>query len=218
MQKLLILIELAKEGAHSKSIQISSSELAGETDCSQQTASRWLAKLEEEGLIKREAGAQGQIVELTPEGTEMIKSLWQDLNKAFGDSSRTFKFTGELVSGTGEGGYYIGQEEYQEQFEEKLGFKPYPGTIDLRLDRDSLRLKERIRNLKGIEIEGFSTEERSFGDVKCFPAESMDEEAALILPYRTHHEEDIIEIISPEKIRDKYDLEDGNRVEVEVET
>lgn len=211
------MIELAKEGAHSREIEISSRELAEKTDCSQQTASRWLAKLAEEGLIKRNAGPRGQVVELTSEGTEIVSSIWRDLNKAFGKCSEELKITGKLVSGSGEGSYYIGQDKYQERFKKELGFEPYPGTIDIELDEESLKKKKRLGNLQGIKVKGFSTKERSFGDVKCFPAKLKGENAAITLPSRTHHGENIVEIISDVKIREKYDLNDGAKLEVEVE-
>lgn len=216
MQKLLILIELAKEGAHKKQTQVTSSELAERTDCSQQTAARWLGKLSEEGLIEREAGHRGQIVKLTSEGTEVVSSAWRDLNEAFGEFPEELKISGKLVSGSGEGRYYIEQDRYQKQFKEKLGFEPYPGTIDLELEDESLNTKERLENLQGKKIEGFSTEERSFGEVKCFPARIMGEKAAVTLPSRTHHEDNIIEIISEVKVREKYDLKDGDETQVEV--
>ncbi|KXA88955.1 hypothetical protein AKJ61_03900 [candidate division MSBL1 archaeon SCGC-AAA259B11] len=69
----------------------------------------------------------------------------------------------------------------------------------------------------GRTISSPSTKERSFGRVKCFPSKINGEEAAVVLPFRTHHEEDILEIISPLKIRDRFDLEDGDELEIEVE-
>lgn len=217
MNRLLILIELAKRGAHLESRQISSGELGNRLGCSQQTAARWLTKLSEEGLIERNAGAQGQIIKLTSGGVEKVKSVWQDLNEIFGGFPEKFKLTGELVSGLGEGSYYVSQEKYQDQFKEKLGFEPYPGTLDIDLDEESLTFKKRLQDFSGIKIEGFSSEERNFGGGKCFPAKIKGEKAAVVLPDRTHHEENIVDVISPVKIRDKYNLKDGDEVEVEVE-
>ena len=42
--------------------------------------------------------------------------------------------TGVLFSGLGEGAYYIMIKGYRKQFQSKLGFDPFPGTLNLRLD------------------------------------------------------------------------------------
>lgn len=217
-RKLIILLELAKAGNNLEKCEISSNELAEKIDCSQQTAARWLNKLSEKNYINKNAGARGQIIELTSKSIDWLRSVQQEIRDVFEETQlEKFVLRGELVSGFNEGSYYIGQENYQQQFEEKLGFRAFPGTLDIKLDERSLRLKERLQNLRGKEIEGFSTEERSFGGAKGFPAKIKGVEAAVILPYRTHHEENILEIISPEKLRDKFGLEDGDEVEVEVE-
>ena len=216
MKRLKMMIELARNDADSSPYQISSNQLGEEIGCSQQTASRWLNKLEEDGLIERTAGPQGQIIEITQEGTAWLKSVREDINEALEEKPEEFVLSGELTSGYGQGGYYISQEKYKKQFEEKLGFEPFPGTLDIKLDEKSLKFKERIQRMRGIKIEGFETEERSFGNVKCFPGRIKEEEAALVLPDRTHHEENIIEIISPIEIREKYELDDGAKIEVEV--
>ncbi|KXB06154.1 hypothetical protein AKJ53_01255 [candidate division MSBL1 archaeon SCGC-AAA382F02] len=217
MKKLQMMLELAKLGADSESIQISSSQLAEKVGCSQQTAARWLSKLSEEKLIKQNAGAQGQIIEFTSKGVDWLKSLQQDIQETLEAELENLVLIGEVTSGLDEGSYYIGQKEYQEQFKEKLGFEPYPGTLDIKLDRKSLELKKRLQTLTGRKIEGFSTEERSFGDAECFPAKVKGEEAAVVMPSRSQHGDNIIEIISPTKIRDKYDLDDGDEIKVEVE-
>lgn len=216
MKRLQVLLELAKIGAHTEPRDVSSVEIADRLDCSQQTASRWLGKLSEEGLVERESGPKGQTIELTVEGSEFLKSIGREINKIFGDLSENLILRGSLTSGFGEGGYYVSREGYEKQFKEKLGFEPYPGTLDLELQGKYLERKRRLENLEGVIVKGFSTEERKFGSVKCFPARLRESESAIILPSRTHHEEHIVEIISPENIRDEYGLEDGNKIKLEV--
>lgn len=43
-------------------------------------------------------------------------------------------FTGRVFSGVGEGSFYVSL--YSKKFLEKLGFRPYPGTLNLRLVND----------------------------------------------------------------------------------
>ncbi len=217
MNQLYILLELAKVGCNSKSCRVSSNQIAERVGCSQQTASRWLKRLSEQGHIEKEAGPSGQTIKLTPKGVKWLRSIEHEINSAFEDVSDKVVLEGEIVSGFGEGSYYIGLDEYQRQFKEKLGFNPYPGTLDVKLDSDSLRYRRRLEMAEGIKVEGFSTEERDYGDVKCFPAKIKEEDAAIVMPYRTSHEERVIEMISEVNFREKYGLEDGELVEVEVE-
>lgn len=216
VRRLSILLELAKLEAHSEPCQITSEELGEKIGCAQQTAARWLTKLSEEGLIDQDVGSRGQTISLTSEGIDVLRSLRKDLNEVLGEVPQSLKLTGRIVSGLGEGSYYVDREEYKKQFKEKLGFNPYPGTLDIKLDNKSLRIKERLHSTQGKRIEGFSTQKRRFGGGKCFSARVGDMEAGIILPDRTHHKK-IIEVIAPEKLRDKFSLEDDDEITVEVE-
>lgn len=216
MNKLWILLKLAELGADSEEIEVSSNKIADEVNCSQQTAARWLSKLSENGLIEQETGPQGQIIRLTPKGLDWLDSIYEKFHKALGGLREEYELTGRVTSGFGEGKYYVKQEKYQKQFKEKLDFEPYPGTLDLKLDKKSVKLKEKLQNFQGIRVKGFDTDERSFGEVRCFSAKVMGEKAAVVLPTRTHHEESVVEIISSVKIREKYELEDGDEIKVEV--
>ncbi len=215
-REALLLLELARGEANSETFEASPEELAEMVDEDPQKISTWLDDLVENDLVYEDS--ETNTYSITYEGNDFLRSIWLDFEKVFGDFSEKLKLEGELVSGFGEGEYYVTKEGYRNQFIEKLGFDPYPGTLDLKLDEKSLRAKEWLEIEDGILIEGFSTEERSFGKVKCFEARIGEDEAAIVLPYRTHHEADILEIISPVKIKDKYDLENGDELEVEVET
>ncbi|KXA94914.1 hypothetical protein AKJ65_03040 [candidate division MSBL1 archaeon SCGC-AAA259E19] len=212
-----LLLELARQGTEEKFCEVSSRELAEQVDSSRQTVDRRLDQLSEANLIDRELGPEGQAIRLTSEGSHFLRSIWMNLEEVYGAPPEALELSGRVTSGMGEGSYYVGKEEYRKQFREKLGFDPYPGTFDIKLDVRSLMLKKRLEISEGIKIEGFATEERSFGDVKCFPAKIKEEEAAVVLPSRTYQEEDVIEVVSPAKIRRKYGLEDGDGVSVEVE-
>ena len=104
---------------------------------------------------------------------------------------------------------------YLDQFKRQLGFTPYPGTLNVRLNGSSLEVREFLEQLPGKVIKGFTTPERTFGDVRCFPARIGKIEAALVLPARSSHKE-VVELIAREKLRDVLHLKDGDRVKLEV--
>ena len=46
------------------------------------------------------------------------------------------KLEGEVTSGLGKGKYYMSKQVYQEEFDDKLGFRPFPGTLNLKVDEE----------------------------------------------------------------------------------
>jgi len=209
------LILLAKEGAHLDNLKFPLSRLASKLNISRQTAARRLLELEGKGLIKRTLGARGQSVRIIPAGLAVLRLMHLELESIFKLKPRSFKLTGRVISGVGEGIYYMSQRGYCEQFERELGFNPYPGTLDIKLDKASLEFKAVLMQLPGKQAESFKTNERTFGQVKFFPAKLKNKKVALILPVRSHYT-DIVELIAPKKLRESLKLRDGDVVQVEV--
>ena len=123
-----------------------------------------------------------------------------------------------VFTGLGEGAYYVTREGYKRQFVEKLGFEPYPGTLNLRItDPESLRARRELDYYPGIEIRGFEAEGGTFGAGKCFRALVNDEiEAAVVIAYRSHYGPSVLEVISPVYLRGKLGLKDGDEVKVKI--
>jgi len=213
------LISLAKLGCCEGSVEISSSQLAQDLSTSQQTASRRIQKLESEGYVSREVHSRGQRVRLTAKGIDALRRLQQDLDEIFSSyESHAYYITGEVSSGLGEGRYYMEVPGYREQFQGKLGFKPYPGTLNLKLRTDEdIRIWQRLQEYRGIVISGFSHDNRTFGSVKCFRASVKGISGAVIIPSRSHYSFDSLELIAPVKIRSTRNLKDGDVVTVKVE-
>lgn len=215
MRDLPILLELAQAGAHVAPCRMSSKALAAKLGVSQQTAARWLIDLERRGLITRTLDRRGQNVQLTKEGQAALRSAHQRLSSIFDARPRTLELKGSVTSGLGEGGYYMRQEDYREQFRRLLGFEPYPGTLDIKLSNESRELKAALENLPGKRVDGFVTPERTFGQVKCFPAKLRGVQVAVVMPLRSSHA-DVIELIAAKNLRKSLRLKDGDAVKVEV--
>lgn len=138
-----------------------------------------------------------------------------ELEGLLGARTRVLELKGRVISGAGEGAYYMGQEAYRRQFKRELGFVPYRGTLDIKLDGESLEWGEVLENLPGKRVEGFKTRERTFGPVKCFEARLRGTRVAAIIPARTHHTE-IVELVAPVNLREKLRLSDGDVVTIRV--
>lgn len=215
MGMLEILKQLALMDATKKVLKISSKELADKINQSLQTAARKLKELEEMGLIERTLDKDGQYIAITEKGKKLLYKEYLDYKKIFeGDESIVIK--GKVMSGVGEGRYYVSLEGYRKQFVEKLGFDPYPGTLNLKIPKEQMYFRRRLDEEEGIKIEGFLTADRTFGEVKAFRCRIDGIEGAVVLPQRTHYPPDVLEVIAPVSIREKLGLKDGDLVEVEV--
>jgi len=209
---LQTLKELALLGAIKNKIEISSLELAKQLESSQQSASRYLVELDKKGMITRELGIKKQLIMVTNLGEEALNKEHLQYQQIFELTDRVV-FKGKVISGMGEGRYYTEQSGYVEQFKEKLGFIPYPGTLNVEIEyveRNKLRL---LKNSKAIIIEEFKTKNRSFGGVRCFKAKINGSEGAIVLPLRSHYS-NILEFISADYLRQRLNLKDGNSVKI----
>ena len=211
---LQTLKELALLGAIKNKIEISSQELARRLTTSQQTASRYLLELDKKGAITRELGIKKQLIQITSSGVEVLQTEHSQYQQIFELTDRII-FKGKIVSGLGEGRYYTEQSGYVEQFEQKLGFKPYPGTLNVEIEhieKNKLRL---LKNYDSLIIDGFENNNRTFGGVRCFRAKINGTSGAIVLPLRSHYS-NILEFISKHFLREKLGIKDDDEVKIVI--
>lgn len=216
---LCTLITLAEIGAHKRTAKISTEYLAEKLEISQQTASRYLIELERNGWIKRTITPEGSLIKINDKGTGELKKLYSNMRFLMETAyPPSVTLEGTVFTGIGEGAYYISKEHYRKQFIEKLGFTPYPGTLNLKLTTDyDLKTRSELDAYPAVEIQGFKNEDRTFGVVKCYPA-TIDNKikGALIFALRSHYDTSVLEVIAPVCIRKHLNLKDGHKVKVEV--
>jgi riboflavin kinase len=215
MDKIKYLKTLALRGCDQKPIRISSKDLEKELDASDKTIARNLKILEEQGLIERDISPAGQNVKLMPAAVKLLSKEFADYKKIFNVREK-IELDGVVVSGFGEGQYYISIDGYAKQFKAKLGFEPYPGTLNIKIKSQCLDLRKRMAEMPFILMDSFSDGTRTYGAVDCYPAEIKGVCGYIIVPERTHYQQDLLEMIAPMKIRDKLKLKDGDTVCVTV--
>jgi len=125
---------------------------------------------------------------------------------------------GTVFTGLGEGAYYISKDPYKKQFIEKLGFEPFPGTLNLKLTTDyDIKTRSELEAYPAIEVEGFRNENRTFGSVRCYPVIIENKvKGALVTALRSHYDSSVVEIISSVFLRKHLNLKDGHKVKVEI--
>jgi riboflavin kinase len=215
------LFKLAEMGASRRTVKVSTEYLAERIGLSQQTASRHLIQLEKKGWIRRTITPEGCLIKITESGVGELKKLYSSLQAVF-EAAYPLSVTleGVLFTGIGEGAYYITRDGYRKQFIEKLGFDPYPGTLNLKLTTDyDMKTMTELESYPAVEIEGFKSETRSFGAVKCYPAVINNKiKGTVVSALRSHYNSSVIEIIAPYFLRGKLKLKDGHKVKVEIFT
>jgi len=215
------LLKLAEMGAHRRTAKISTEYLAGKLAISQQTASRYLIELDKKGWIKRTITPEGCLIKITDTGVKELNKLYSNLRflmEAAYPPSITLE--GTVFTGLGEGAYYISKEPYRKQFIEKLGFDPYPGTLNLKLTTEyDIKTRGELEAYPAVEVEGFKNADRTFGSVKCYPVIIENKaKGALISALRSHYDASVVEIIAAVPLRKHLKLKDGHKVKVEVLT
>jgi len=216
------LYQLCKHIEHRQTINISSVEFGKLLNLSQQTASRRISDLENLGWIKRRIEKKIQKIILTKKGSDVMLLMYKNLKNIL----ESIVIIGTVQSGLKEGAYYVSIKGYYDQFQEKLGFLPYKGTLNLELNNTNIDLlREKLKNIKPVFIAGFKDDnsERTYGVVDCYncsisridnPEKKI--RAAILDIKRTHHEKNIIEILAKPYLRDYFNLKDGDKLIIEL--
>jgi riboflavin kinase len=127
---------------------------------------------------------------------------------------KTIILTGRVISGVGGGKNFLDSPLVKTEIERKLGFAPFSGTLNVKLDPRSalLRLElhsdleDKVQPAVGL-FPGILTE-ASIGPYKC----------AIAHPDDPYYKTDILEIIAPVNLREKLGLSNGSEVTIMVNT
>jgi riboflavin kinase len=120
---------------------------------------------------------------------------------------------GKVFSGKGEGTEFLNLPWVRKQIEEKLGFIPYEGTLNVKLHKDSVNLRRMLTSASGIEI----LPQPGFCHGRLFKACLMGTVVcAVVVPGVSGYPEDVIELVASVNLREKLQLLDGDLVNVKI--
>lgn len=220
-QHLYMLLKLAEMGAYKRTAKISTEYLAQKLGISQQTASRYLIELERKSWIQRKVTPDGSLIKIEEPGVLELQKLYSNLKVLMEKNyPPSVTLEGTVFTGLGEGAYYISKPDYKKQIMEKMGFEPYPGTLNVKLNSDyDIKTRKDLEAYPALDVMGFQNETRTFGLVKCYPAIiGGTVKGALVTALRSHYDASVLEIIAPVCLRKQLGLKDGNKVKVEIST
>ncbi len=118
---------------------------------------------------------------------------------------------GKVVSGIGNFSYWI--EKLREHYLSKTGMSLFPGTLNVQLE-EPYSLPQRVIRLEGQEYGGTVS-------VNLVPCSIRGKSAFLLRTdaneqERGHHHKTIVVFASDIRLREHFDLNDGDQVEIEI--
>jgi CTP-dependent riboflavin kinase len=124
------------------------------------------------------------------------------------------KITGVVFSDLGRAGSFMALDRVRESLRKSLGFTPYPGTLNLRLETDeAMEFWREMRERRGIEI---VSQDPAHCHARCFLVEIEGKHrGAVVLPEVANYPEDKVEVIAPVRLKDELGVKDGERVTIE---
>lgn len=119
--------------------------------------------------------------------------------------------TGKVVSGAREAAFFTQLDWVQVQCQAKLGFTPYPGTLNLEIGEESLSVIEALKSEKGITL---IPPDPKFCVAQALPLIVGSVCGAIIIPSEdvNIHRKNIVEVMAPVRLKDALGITDGDSV------
>jgi len=124
-----------------------------------------------------------------------------------------WELTGRVVSGVHQASFFTELDWVQEQCLEKLGFRPYPGTLNLSMEilgEGSPTVKE-LRKQVGLKL---IPPDPNFCAATVLPVYIGEVKGAIVVPAEdvNVHGKQILEVLAPIRLRDALGVKDGDLV------
>lgn len=119
---------------------------------------------------------------------------------------------GKVFTGMGVGKEYLSLEPYQRKIKEITGFRPFPGTLNLRCKKEDV--EEVLDRIDADRIDSFSFEDEKYSGIDVYSAILQDLEVAVLRMEVTDYGPEVVEVVAEDNLREELGLEDGDKVEL----
>jgi CTP-dependent riboflavin kinase len=119
--------------------------------------------------------------------------------------------SGKIVRGDGKATFFTQLDWVQKQCREKLGFKPFPGTLNLAVDEKKAPLIAAFCQKYGLTLE---PPDEAFCTGHVYPVSIMGVTGAIFAPADDVrvHADNIIELVAPTSLKDALDVDNGDEI------
>lgn len=123
---------------------------------------------------------------------------------------------GKITSGLRQASFFTQLAWVQEQCFEKLGFKPFPGTLNLEIKKEDLHI---IQSLPTNERFKLVPPDPNFCAAYTVPVVIESLPGAIVVPSADVclHAENILEIIAPVNVKQTLNIKDGDTLKVVIQ-
>lgn len=125
-------------------------------------------------------------------------------------------FRGKVASGVGQGSFFTSLDWVKAQCKSKVGFEPWPGTLNLEVfEEDEPQLK-RLLACPGVSM---VPPDKNFCEGTCWKVQLSGIPAALVAPEEKAriHGKNIVELLAPVRLKEALKIKDGDVVTVSFE-
>ena len=129
-------------------------------------------------------------------------------------NKKTVTLSGIVISGTGEAGKITEIPWVKQQFIEKIGINPHPGTFNIMVLPEDITKLEELRNAKGVTIISRDTEHCSGISLPVRVEGKIN--GAIVIPLIPNYPPSQLEIIAPVNIKNALPVKDGDTVRAEI--
>jgi riboflavin kinase len=120
---------------------------------------------------------------------------------------------GIVTTGLKEGAFFMSMEYYKKEIKKKLGFDAYPGTLNIKINKEQI---ESIKKINQIRIDAYKKDDKTFGGISCYKAKINNINGSIVIPDINKHKKDIIEFIAPFHLKSKLKIKHKDKVKVEL--
>ena len=134
----------------------------------------------------------------------------------FGIMNEHLEITGKILGGAKQGAFFTQLDWVQQQCLIKLGFAPWPGTLNLEISMDDAAVIEELKVTKGLEL---VSPDSNYCSGHVFPVSIEGIPAAIVFPAEDVrvHAKTIVEIISPKMLKESLGVKDGDCVTLTID-
>ena len=124
---------------------------------------------------------------------------------------------GKVVSGAGNAAFFTQLEWVRTQSRQKLGFEPFPGTLNIEIFPGNLACAESLRSQKGIKL---IPTDPNFCSAKVVRVSIEGIDAAIVIPEKNVkiHGDRTLEVIAPVRLKTALGVDDGDTVEITIKS
>lgn len=125
-------------------------------------------------------------------------------------------FTGRIVTGASEAAFFTQLDWVREQCSQKLGFTPFPGTLNIDISPQKITNMETF--LTGVDVDLRSPDPK-FCSARIVPVNLEGIPAAVLFPdEKTRvHGQNILEILAPVSVREVLQKKDGDLISITMD-